>query len=124
MIPLVFRIAIALALLGAVVVGSTVLFAVADVNDNEGIVIVGLAGLAVTLINTGLIHDARKQVRTRNGDTLGSLVDAISDRLLRHETKLDAIEVELREENEKLEEHVEEVRPLRLWVEKKMEEEA
>jgi hypothetical protein len=63
-------------------------------------------------------------VRTRNGDTLGSLVDAISDRLLRHETKLDAIEVELREENEKLEEHVEEVRPLRVWIEKKMEEEA
>jgi hypothetical protein len=104
--PRLGRTLISFGIVGIVVVATVVLLAFVDLASHETVMVVGVGGLAVAVLNATWI-------KTRNGDTLGGLVDSISDRLFRAETQLDNVEI-------KLDEHLGETKPLVEFVRRLM----
>lgn len=88
----------------------------------------------------GVIYQGRKtrnRLDTGNGHTIGQGVARIEETLWRHENRLDAIEVEIREASarvdttavlsqqsvQQMEDHLLEIAPLREWVQQQITEE-
>lgn len=99
-----------LSVLLASLVVATILVVVFDFHQHDAIVIVAMVGAAASVVNTGLIQHQRRrfeeEVRTENGGSVGSLLDALAARFFANENKLDAIEVEVREARAELAEYV------------------
>jgi hypothetical protein len=65
--------------------------------------------------------ELKKAVQPENGHaTLGSGLAAIEDRLVAGDARFDRIEVKLDEQNQRLNEHIQEVSPLATYVRKQM----
>jgi hypothetical protein len=65
--------------------------------------------------------ELKQAVAPENGHaTLGSGLAAIEDRLIEGDARFDRIEVKLDEQNERLNEHIQEVSPLATYVRKQM----
>ena len=91
----------------------------------------GFTLILVALIGTRGRRDARAAetdradildaVKPTNGhDSLGAGLAAIEDRLIEGDKRFDRIEVKLDEQNERFNEHIEAVEPLKQWVDMKM----
>lgn len=110
-------------LIGIAVVISVLLVSSLDLHEHDAIAIVAMVGAIASISNSMLIQRNRRrfedQLRPSNGERIADLVESIADRSMRHETKLDAVEVEVREGRddvaelgEKLDRHIETAQPM------------